>query len=446
MHSQSPILTCLKWLSFPALMIPAVLALKVALPHPSAPPSASALRALDKDAKLMRTIESFGTAESAAGRSAIGGGSGISPAAHPGMRIDLGLDLGHLEHFARVRDWTDKRKNRKFHVPIAFDGGALRPARIKVHGASSLEKERKSFSVELFDVRLSAGEHDLSAFFLLGLQYDDGDFRMHFCNRLLARQGLFLPFNVPVTLYINGDPQGIYLLVERPSDAILRVHPDTISVYRRTGASSVEMTDERAATDSRMTMIRLQRAWDELEGEDAREAVSAGLELDQYYTLLAFNSLMKNADSTDEVFFYERRAEGVRRPQPMSVMGWDFDDVMREPYRKRKPLDDPLIYASEVDLDEVIHEERPLYDRFVGVFREKLDSDWTERALLDELESVRLTLNSIDCGFAEEEEARLRSARNAEVDLFREEIKRRRAEVTEILRGMTDGHGDRAER
>lgn len=416
-----------KWLSLPALLLALVLASKAFEFGSGTDSTVAALEGMDQDRKLRRTIEHFDVKDSPAASAYL-----VQLEGRPGLRLDLGLDAVQLEHLARTKDWSDKRVKKKFHVPIAFDGGPARAARIKVHGDSTLKKDRKSLAVDLFDTKLLGGSVALPRFFLIALQNDPGEHRMIYCYSLLAELGLFPNFFAPVTVYINGDPQGIYLLVERSADAIIRAHPETVSVFRRTGRSSVAAKFERAVPDPRMTMIRLKRAYEETEGEDARRAFEQLLNLDQYCTLLAFNSLVKNRDSSDEIFFYELRASGSGSGV-MNLTAWDFDDIMRPPKGRREAIDDDLLYAAESDLDKAIKSDDALYERFRSTFARLIEEEWTEAHLMETLDRVHVMLDGIDAGFDEETAKAKLAERDAMIAEFRRLLLARRAELVEIL-------------
>ena len=65
-------------------------------------------------------------------------------------------------------------------------------------------------------------EVKLRKFFLLNLFADPFGFEVKFCCTALQSINLFPCYNEYAVLYINHEPQGLYLLVERPIDATQR--------------------------------------------------------------------------------------------------------------------------------------------------------------------------------------------------------------------------------
>ena len=97
-----------------------------------------------------------------------------------------------------------------------------------------------------------------------------------------------------------------------------------------------------------------------LRGARMRKQLRSLVNMTQYISLMAFNSLLLNADTVDEVFFYQKTASF-----PMSVMGWDFDDVLGN---RCESMDtafrDPLLFCSTAALDMAVASDE--------VFREEL--------------------------------------------------------------------------
>ena len=103
-----------------------------------------------------------------------------------------------------------------------------------------------------------------------------------------------------------------------------------------------------------------------LRGARMRKQLRSRVNMTQYISLMAFNSLLLNADTQDDVFFYQATASF-----PMSVMGWDFDDVLGN---RCESMDtafrDPLLFCSTAALDMAVASD--------AVFRKELRSQLLE--------------------------------------------------------------------
>ena len=63
--------------------------------------------------------------------------------------------------------------------------------------------------------------------------FDPYFFKMRFSYKLLHAVDLFPSYHQFVALKVNGKSQGLYLLVERPQDSIVRTKKEVMDVYRR---------------------------------------------------------------------------------------------------------------------------------------------------------------------------------------------------------------------
>lgn len=132
-----------------------------------------------------------------------------------------------------VRDFQ-KRLKYQAQVNISFARGPDRPAMLRIRGATTRRSDRKSFLVTLFDAQRFS-EIKLGKFLLLNMLFDPSAFEMYVSYRLLAELGLFPSYFQYASVFINGIPQGLYLLVERPEDAIRRNSSTVVSVIRPNG-------------------------------------------------------------------------------------------------------------------------------------------------------------------------------------------------------------------
>jgi hypothetical protein len=416
-----------RWLALPGglLAVFVVLGTRAAVAPPSgARPVIHDWAAVD-DAKLKRTIAAYRTPEEAAAL----GDDTERAVGHPGLRIHLTMTASQLHYFRTA----DKKTPRSRHeVSLAFDDGPARTALLKVHGWSTEASDRKSFIVTLFKRQRLAPDCKVKKFILLNLLYDKGAFRMAACNRLLGELGLFPPYFELATVSINGHSEGIYLLVERPEDAIRRTHPNVAYILRRRWMEQAEVKYSTPDIDPTRTYMRLLHAARNLNGARRRDVLSEALDLDQYMTWLGFNSLVQNSDFLDELFLYEVPADPSSRA-PLRICAWDYDDIMKPPGHPKQVLVDSLLYACESDIDRSIRDDPELYARFRDRLRQLLEDTLTEAHLTATLDDVQRTLQSIDDGLPSEAHQAQSDLRDAGIERMRRKLLERRRHLLALL-------------
>ena len=257
--------------------------------------------------------------------------------------------------------------------------------------------------VTLFDAQRFS-EIKLGKFLLLNMLFDPSAFEMYVSYRLLAELGLFPSYFQYASVFINGIPQGLYLLVERPEDAIRRNSSTVVSVIRPNGRRARVKYSVKYSipqSDPLRLVHSIRRATRKKSGKGLEDELNRKLNLDQYLLWLAFNSLFENGDSRNELYLFEERAADVEWGR-LGMVAWDFDDVQEEPIRRAETLRDPLLYGCEMDLDFVISRDLQLYSRYKHVLRNLLEELLTEEKLIAELQNVEETVLGIDSGLPQE--------------------------------------------
>jgi spore coat protein H len=272
---------------------------------------------------------------------------------------------------------------------MMLDGRALPGNTLKIRGRSSLDYRRKSFTVDLkgWDtIAIGDTVKELGKFYLISMSMDRNYFRNRFAFICLRELGLFPLDHNYVELMINSQPEGLYLMMERPEDYILEEHGASYLMRRTYGeqiddyavAEEVGLRTEKAFNKQYAQIIDLCYT---LEEEALAEALDQRLDLDAYLRWLAFNYWVKNGDYTDEVFFYATGAPDSARLHPLA---WDYDDIFAShPHEGRalrdERLGDRLIFSSESVLDRTIATDPVLYKRYLAVLREVLERFPPER-------------------------------------------------------------------
>ena len=415
------------WIGFPlalvvlALLFPEAFGLRSdASLSPLAPVS------MLKDPKLKRTLKAHSD------RGADEPEPELDPSlAEPGFGIRIRMSKAALGTIEGVTTDDAPHRDDIHDIDIGLGEAPPQRASLRLHGQGTRKRPKKSFRIDLFQPRPFTAGVSLTRFFLVGMVDDPGLFRTPFCYHVLRELGLFPVFTQLVTVYVNERPRGIHLLVERPRDALKRTEPGLVSVARRRSRDRLFAKYAGPVRNALGLIDRLSRAPDLDEAAQLPEYEEI-LDLEAYLTWLSFNSLVKYADSLDEVFFYEVRPHGDAYGR-LTLMAWDYDEVMKPPVHPEEAVDDELMYACEARLDRFIQRNPVLYERFKRRLRSLLEETATPVYLEDTLARIKASLDAIDSGLPAQEQAAERATRSAQSELFRSQLLERRAELLKLL-------------
>jgi hypothetical protein len=323
-----------------------------------------------------------------------------------------------------------ERRRKKAKIQISFEGGPDRLAVIQIRGGSSRKGPKKSFDVQL-EYLQSFQAVALDRFYLLNLLDDPHHFEMLFSYRLLSELDLFPCFYHVVRLFMNDEDEGLYLLVERPKDAIRRVWPDVVMIARpRLG--EVDVVYARPRSEPLQLIHQLDNIQAEMREKGDVEALANVIDLEGYLTWLAFNSLVENGDSRNEFHYFELTPNVDGRSR-LKIAAWDYDNLQAPPVRPNEVLNDPLLYACEMPLDQWVQSEPSLYSRYKRVLRRLLTEILTAEKLRSSLNEVRAELDDIDIAYSNRVQTHDQMRRHQEMNRFEERLLRRRQSLLEGL-------------
>ena len=275
---------------------------------------------------------------------------------------------------------------------LSYDGKDVPLKEIHLHGNTTLNFERKSFSVDAEEkIRIcGAGCKPMSAFYLISLSMDKNYFHNRLCFDLLNSLNLFPLQYKFVEVRINASSQGVYLILQRPQDWSKKI-ADSPFILRRGANHAVakEKTRKDLSKDSvrryRQQFADIYKVIHQYSGKVLYERLNELMHLDDYMRWMAFNYVVKNGDYSDELYFYID--PGTQR---YKIIPWDYDDVFKkEPHEgmdvwKSRMNHSSLVFSSEDNLDLAIAKDGYLYDKYIGhlasVIRE-LDVERVEAVL-----------------------------------------------------------------
>ncbi len=379
------------------------------------------------DAKLRRTLRSFDPSGFEDKPVAVGGA---------GMSLNLELDPDELLLRFDKRNRT-RLKLRRTDAFIQFGDGGYLPATARLRGATTLRNgDKLNFVVDLIRAQLFASGVAMKRLLLMAMIHDPHQIVSLFGYRIFADLGLY-PTDVQYArLSLNGEPQGMYLLVEPPLGGLRRLYPDLVALYRRKalGFYSIAWQKKVPGVEASITGLREIRRQTQL--DDPLAQYSEHIDLDAYFRYLAANTILLNEDMQAELFFYERRAD-VSHPDPLRLMAWDLEDI-GSAEGKPDAVADPLIFSGRDRMDFHAHEQPRLRARYREVLAELLHEVLTPEYISSLLHTVRMLRDGLDDGLPESVQAEARRARATYAAELEERLLARHAELVGLLASATE--------
>ncbi|MCP4448067.1 MAG: hypothetical protein GY811_22440 [Myxococcales bacterium] len=268
-----------------------------------------------------------------------------------------------------------------FGLSVRLDDGVEISASAHLRGKGTLGCERKSYTLELY----GPGRHLMPAsrtdeFYLLSMCADDRYVQQYTANQLMKELGLFpLGFRfIEVTL--DGDKQGVYLLLEKPREELVSDGANIHNVMRRRfntnppedffeskfDSGVFDAADLYARASSNVTLLAEQ------------------IDVEQYLRFLALMTAYQNGDFIDEIWVTasEQRLSDDTAGLWFETMAWDNDDLFSEcHYNGRFAFADSneLVYCAEAAIDYSLLGDAEVYAHYVDVLEAVLQEVTPER-------------------------------------------------------------------
>ncbi len=263
------------------------------------------------------------------------------------------------------------RSKEDFDLSVRFGSSETTVATAHLRGQGTISCERKSYSLSLD----GPGRHLLpdslaDKFYLVSMCLDDRYVQQHTANQIMAELGLFsLKFRY-IELLIDGETRGVYLLLEKPREELIRDNTGVQAVMRRNfnGDDSLESTYDSEKYDA---IGIYDDATTTLEG------LAEHIDLEQYLRHLALMTAYRNGDYVDEVWV-RASEQGLGSGQLglwFEFMAWDNDDLFSACHSGgSNAYSDPngLAYCAEASLDWLLLGDAEMYARYVDVLEELL--------------------------------------------------------------------------
>lgn len=351
-----------------------------------------------------------------------------------GLPIQIDIDATTFRLMRRMEN-REIYKDRTTNATLRFgeSGEVGRYGVLTLRGRGSL---LKSSALPNYDVKLIrpvpfADGVEMKRLFLMNLYYDKHQMEIPVAYRLLAELGLFPLHFQFVRLTVAGEPHGMYLLVEPPVSGLRRTFPDCVSVFRRARPNGYDVEWTASVPGVRSSLKRLKSLVQDGSAESLASELPDALDEAPYFRWLAVNALLRNADSLDELFLYERRGDGAS-PSPLQILAWDYDDIL-DSELKPGAISDPLLYGC-LDPLELRVESNPA---LMGRYRQFLKALLTDELSLGRVEKIVLETqqlrDGLDDGSGADDQRRARKKRAAFVEEMLEIIRQSHARLSRLV-------------
>ncbi len=249
---------------------------------------------------------------------------------------------------------------------------------IHARGNNSLKFKRKSLSIELDKaLTLEVGNKivHLKKFNLLNLVMDKHLWHNRWSDLTMERIGIFPLFNSYCKVWINDQPQGIFLLVEKPQQAKSKLKSPYMLRRGANHTISDEYFDDEDKDSAKKYRKQFQSIYSGINAlsiDALAKQLQQIINIDNYFQFLGFNYLVMNGDYADEVFLYIEP-----KNQWFEVIPWDYDDILKPvPHEGRtlrnKEFTDKKIFSLEESLDRAIAGNEELYAGYEKVLKKLL--------------------------------------------------------------------------
>jgi hypothetical protein len=260
----------------------------------------------------------------------------------------------------------------------------------QLRGKGSLRCQRRNYKVSL-----PLGQHALipdsqqSNYYLISMCLDQGYVNQLFGNALMQYLGVFPLHYRLVLLTVNDKEKGIYLLIDHVASRIPQVYPSTQLLVRRGTDIDGKPDEVKYSKDPSYIAYADYSTWRDHAANIARQErnqvndelllgwLSERLNISQYLTWIAGNTLIHNGDYIDEMWLYALAGQDMKGESrwQYQVIAWDMDDLFSEcHYGGRYAIEvlDGLLYCTESILDHAIFGNESVQNLYVSVLKSVL--------------------------------------------------------------------------
>jgi CotH kinase protein len=298
---------------------------------------------------------------------------------HPNPTNTVSFSL----HESRLTQLHDSRSEKlSFNVPVTVvNGDSIKTEHIHIRGTSSSQLRRKSLNIKLHKKAVFYEQNDtfsLKKFYAVSMNMDKNYIRNKISYKVLGFMNITIPSSSYANLLINNKSEGLYMIFDPPEEFAIKERNATVVIRRLHNETMDDMAyDGIASKDAAEFRKKFQSIYKEIihkhKGEELYQKLGEVLDLNGYFTWLAYNHLFQNGDYSDELYLMWNKSS-----KRFEIIPWDFDDLLHaqphEGFEKRNAiLHDKLIFSSEDALDVKIANDDFLYRKYLQAYKQFLE-------------------------------------------------------------------------
>ncbi len=284
---------------------------------------------------------------------------------------------------SRVTQLHESRSEKlSFNVPvIVVNGDSIKTEHIHIRGTSSSQLRRKSLNIKLHKKAIFYEQNDtfsVKKFYAVSMNMDKNYIRNKISYKVLDYMNITIPSSSYANLLINNKSEGLYMVFDPPAEFAMKERNATVVIRRLHNETMDDMAyDGISSKDAAEFRKKFQSIYKEIirkhKGEELYQKLGEVLDLDGYFTWLAYNHLFQNGDYSDELYLMWNKSSNR-----FEIIPWDFDDLLHtQPHEgfenRNATLHDKLIFSSEDALDVTVANDDFLYLKFLQVYQQFLE-------------------------------------------------------------------------
>ncbi len=266
---------------------------------------------------------------------------------------------------------------------VKINDKKMKTKKVKIFGQSSLKYQRKNYNISLdkaYKFKEGDRTYKLKKFKLVSLSMDYYYFHNYVSYSLLKELGLFDLYFTYTELIINGQSQGVYLLVEDPKRTMMKKFDSDFHIRRGFENSSFpgrppwdgepyEYKNSRHTLETYLASFN--SIYKNIKNESDKtvlDSLEGVLNLESYLKWMGINYLLCNGDCTDEIYLY---ACPEKENPYFNILPWDFDDSFApQPHEgweeRHAAIGDKAIFSIEDSLNLEIAQNPLLYELYLN--------------------------------------------------------------------------------
>ncbi len=303
-----------------------------------------------------------------------------------------------------------KSKAKKFFFnssTVSVNGEASITSKLETRGQSCIGADRRCLGADMdseVKLFLNNAENDIwktDGIILASMTQDTGYINNKIGFAFTKRMGLPTVKNTYAEVIMNNSSLGLYLIQQKPQKLAKKEKSGFIGRRREEG--NIELK-KFFPENAKYTSNQYIEAFDYMyyfikkpKGVNLYDFLKIRMNIEKYFKLLTLQTMLKNGDYSDEVFFY-----AVNSPQGIyfDIIPWDFEDLFSSPHPTRANktaakggwFNKSILYSFEDPLDIAIFKDTQLHNAFKETAKNYLNTVLTETLIDESINEVRETI------------------------------------------------------